>query len=102
MGERRFHVPARRHRLSAKTALKTAGVDWASHINVVRITCAPCAFRIAEELPRQVEALVGRNSGLRIATRPERSKPSAVSSESRRLSSASSSCSGMASKPTRA
>jgi hypothetical protein len=40
MVERRFHVPARRHRLSTKTALKTAGVDWSSHINVSRITCA--------------------------------------------------------------
>ena len=67
-----------------------------------RSAVAPRAFGMAEEPLRQVDALVRRPSGLRIATRRERSSPNAASSESRRTSSAPSSCSGITSKPTRA
>jgi len=45
MVERRSHVPARRHRLSTKTALKTAGVDWSSHINVLHMSCRLAVLR---------------------------------------------------------
>ena len=50
MVERRSHVPARRHRLSTKTALKTAGVDWSSHISVMAEFAIPFGRLVAERL----------------------------------------------------